>query len=97
MYCALKSHRGGDSRSAWPLGGRWRVATASGQAALHLAVVTLMGQAGTWSLLQPLRGSGNRSPYAAARFGITTTFVLAGPEGLASGGRRRRDPPGDRR
>src|SRR5882672_554571 len=57
-------------------GGAGAVATASGQAALHLAVVTLMGQGGhVVSSASLYGGSHNLLAYTLPRFGITTTFV----------------------
>ena len=52
------------------------VATASGQAALHLALVTLMGQGGHVVASSSLYGgSHNLLAYTLPRFGIETTFV----------------------
>jgi O-acetylhomoserine (thiol)-lyase len=52
------------------------VATASGQAALHLAVVTLMGAGGHIVASRSLYGgSHNLLGYTLARFGIETTFI----------------------
>jgi O-acetylhomoserine (thiol)-lyase len=52
------------------------IATASGQAALHLAVVTLMGQGGHIVASSSLYGgSHNLLAYTLPRFGISTTFV----------------------
>ena len=52
------------------------IATASGQAALHLAIVTLMGQGGHVVASSSLYGgSHNLLAYTLPRFGITTTFV----------------------
>src|SRR5258706_6001542 len=52
------------------------IATASGQAALHLALVTLMGQGGHVVASSSLYGgSHNLLAYTLPRFGITTTFV----------------------
>jgi O-acetylhomoserine (thiol)-lyase len=54
------------------------VATASGQAALHLALVTLIGQGGHVVASASLYGgSHNLFAYTLPRFGITTTFVSA--------------------
>src|SRR6185295_10972426 len=54
------------------------IATASGQAALHLALVTLMGQGGHVVASASLYGgSHNLLTYTLPRFGITTTFVPA--------------------
>jgi O-acetylhomoserine (thiol)-lyase len=59
-------------------GGVGALATASGQAALHLALVTLMGAGGHVVASRTLQG-GARSLLACTlpRFGITTTFVDA--------------------
>lgn len=52
------------------------IATASGQAALHLAIVTLMGAGGHIVASRALYGgSHNLLAYTLARFGINTTFV----------------------
>ncbi len=52
------------------------IATASGQAALHLAVVTLMGAGGHIVASRALYGgSHNLLAYTLKRFGIETTFV----------------------
>ncbi len=52
------------------------VATASGQAALHLAIVTLMGQGGHIVASRSLYGGTiNLLLHTLPRFGITTTFV----------------------
>ncbi|HET6518953.1 MAG TPA: O-acetylhomoserine aminocarboxypropyltransferase, partial [Geminicoccaceae bacterium] len=57
-------------------GGVGAVATASGQAALHLAIVTLMGQGGhIVSSSSIYGGSHNLFTHTLPRFGITTTFV----------------------
>jgi O-acetylhomoserine (thiol)-lyase len=54
------------------------IATASGQAALHLAIVTLMGQGGHIVASSSLYGgSHNLLQYTLPRFGISTTFVPA--------------------
>ena len=59
-------------------GGLGAVATASGQAALHLAVVTLMGQGGhIVSSASIYGGSHNMFMHTLPRFGIETTFVDA--------------------
>src|SRR5216683_3709174 len=57
-------------------GGVGAVATASGQAALHLAIVTLMG-AGSHIVASTALygGSHNLLAYTLKRFGIETTFV----------------------
>jgi len=52
------------------------IATASGQAALHLAIVTLMGRGGHIVASSSLYGgSHNLLAYTLPRFGIETTFV----------------------
>jgi O-acetylhomoserine (thiol)-lyase len=57
-------------------GGVGAVATASGQAALHLAVATLMGAGGHVVASNSLYGgSHNLLGYTLKRFGIDTTFV----------------------
>ena len=57
-------------------GGVGSIATASGQAALHLAIVTLMGQGGhIVASSSHYGGSHNLLAYTLPRFGITTTFV----------------------
>jgi O-acetylhomoserine (thiol)-lyase len=54
------------------------IATASGQAALHLAIVTLMGQGGHIVASSSLYGgSHNLLHYTLPRFGIDTPFVPA--------------------
>jgi O-acetylhomoserine (thiol)-lyase len=59
-------------------GGAGAIATASGQAALHLALATLMGQGGHVVASASLYGgSHNLLTYTLPRFGITTTFVPA--------------------
>ena len=57
-------------------GGVGAVATASGQAALHLAIATLMGQGGHIVASSSLYGgSVNLLGHTLPRFGITTSFV----------------------
>lgn len=57
-------------------GGVGAVATASGQAALHLAIITLMGQGGhIVSSSSIYGGSHNMFYHTLPRFGITATFV----------------------
>ncbi len=57
-------------------GGVGAIATASGQAALHLAITTLMGTGGHIIASRSLYGgSHNLLDYTLPRFGITTTFV----------------------
>ncbi len=59
-------------------GGVGAVATASGQAALHLALATLMGRGGHVVASASLYGgSHNLLHYTLPRFGIDTTFVPA--------------------
>src|SRR6187397_1139849 len=54
------------------------IATASGQAALHLAIVTLLGRGGHIVASASLYGgSHNLLTYTLPRFGIETTFVPA--------------------
>ncbi|MBP7957857.1 MAG: O-acetylhomoserine aminocarboxypropyltransferase [Ottowia sp.] len=64
-------------------GGIGAIATASGQAALHLAIVTLMGAGGHIVASSALYGgSQNLLHYTLRRFGIDTTFVRPGdPDG----------------
>ena len=60
-------------------GGIGAIATASGQAALHLAIVTLMGAGGHIVASTALYGgSQNLLHYTLRRFGIDTTFVRPG-------------------
>src|SRR5690606_34026267 len=60
-------------------GGVGAIATASGQAALHLAVATLMGAGGHIVASTALySGSQNLLHYTLRRFGIETTFVKPG-------------------
>src|SRR6478672_13020674 len=60
-------------------GGVGALATASGQAAVHLAIATLMGQGGHVVASASLYGgSHNLLAYTLPRFGIRTTFVPAG-------------------
>jgi O-acetylhomoserine (thiol)-lyase len=57
-------------------GGVGAIATASGQAALHLAIVTLLGAGSHIVASRALYGgSHNLLDYTLPRFGITTTFV----------------------
>src|SRR5260221_5996093 len=57
-------------------GGVGAVCTASGQAALHLAIVTLMGQGGHIVAATSLYGGSiNMLKLTLPRFGITTSFV----------------------
>src|SRR5512139_2975008 len=59
-------------------GGVGAIATASGQAALHLAIVTLMGAGSHIVASRALYGgSHNLLDYTLPRFGIETTFVDA--------------------
>src|SRR5919198_5536077 len=59
-------------------GGVGAICTASGQAALHLAIATLMGQGGHIVAAASLYGgSVNMMKLTLPRFGITTTFVDA--------------------
>jgi O-acetylhomoserine (thiol)-lyase len=67
-----------EERMAHLEGGAGSVATASGQAALHLALVTLMGQGGHVVASASLYGgSHNLLAYTLPRFGIEATFVPA--------------------
>ncbi len=60
-------------------GGVGAIAVASGQAALHLAICTLMGTGGHIVASTALYGgSQNLLHYTLARFGISTTFVKPG-------------------
>ena len=60
-------------------GGVGAIATASGQAALHLAIVTLMGAGAHIVASRALYGgSHNLLDYTLPRFGIETTFVKPG-------------------
>ena len=60
-------------------GGIGAIATASGQAALHLAIATLMGAGGHIVASTALYGgSHNLLHYTLRRFGISTTFVAPG-------------------
>ena len=65
-------------------GGVGAIATASGQAALHLAIATLMGAGGHIVASTALSGgSHNLLAYTLKRFGIETTFVSPrDPEGF---------------
>jgi O-acetylhomoserine (thiol)-lyase len=57
-------------------GGVGAIATASGQAALHLAIVTLLGAGSHIVASRSLYGgSHNLLDYTLPRFGVTTTFV----------------------
>jgi O-acetylhomoserine (thiol)-lyase len=57
-------------------GGVGAIATASGQAALHLAIVTLLGAGGHIVASRSLYGgSHNLLDYTLPRFGVATTFV----------------------
>src|SRR5215218_5210851 len=68
-----------EERMAALEGGVGAIATASGQAALHLAVATLMGAGGHIVASASLYGgSHNLLAYTLPRFGITTTFVPLG-------------------
>ncbi len=73
-------------------GGIGAIATASGQAALHLAIVTLMGAGSHIVAARSLYGgSHNLLAYTLPRFGIETTFVDArDPEAFRCG-----NPPRD--
>lgn len=65
-----------EERMAALEGGVGAIATASGQAALHLAICTLMGAGGHIVASRALYGgSHNLLEYTLPRFGIETTFV----------------------
>src|ERR671915_241469 len=65
-----------EERMAALEGGVGSIATASGQAALHLAIATLMGAGGHIVASTALYGGPpNLLPYTPRRFGIETTFV----------------------
>jgi O-acetylhomoserine (thiol)-lyase len=65
-----------EERMAALEGGVGSIATASGQAALHLAIATLMGAGGHIVASSALYGgSHNLLAYTLKRFGIDTTFV----------------------
>jgi O-acetylhomoserine (thiol)-lyase len=67
-----------EERMAALEGGAGAIATASGQAALHLAIATLMGGGGhIVSSASLYGGSHNLLAYTLPRFGIETTFVPA--------------------
>jgi O-acetylhomoserine (thiol)-lyase len=67
-----------EERMAALEGGVGAIATASGQAALHLAIVTLMGDGGHIVASSSLYGgSHNLLAYTLPRFGIRTTFVAS--------------------
>src|SRR5262245_54581671 len=67
-----------EERMAALEGGVGSIATASGQAALHLAIATLMGSGGHIVASSALYGgSHNLLAYTLKRFGIETTFVTA--------------------
>ncbi len=68
-----------EERMAALEGGVGAIATASGQAALHLAIVTLMGAGGHIVASRMLYGgSHNLLDYTLPRFGISTSFVDPG-------------------
>ncbi|MBZ0251163.1 MAG: O-acetylhomoserine aminocarboxypropyltransferase [Burkholderiales bacterium] len=67
-----------EERMAALEGGAGAIATASGQAALHLAIATLIGRGGhIVSSASLYGGSHNLLHYTMPRFGIETTFVPA--------------------
>ena len=67
-----------EERMAALEGGAGAIATSSGQAALHLAIATLMGQGGhIVSSASLYGGSHNLLQYTLPRFGIMTTFVAS--------------------
>ncbi|PAT40593.1 O-acetylhomoserine aminocarboxypropyltransferase [Vandammella animalimorsus] len=68
-----------EQRMAALEGGAGAIATASGQAALHLAIATLMGAGGHIVASSAIYGgSQNLLNYTLRRFGIETTFVHPG-------------------
>src|SRR5919206_3927287 len=68
-----------EERMAALEGGVGAIATASGQAALHLSIATLMGSGGHVVASTALYGgSHNLLNYTLRRFGIETTFVKPG-------------------
>ena len=68
-----------EQRMAALEGGIGAISTASGQAALHLAIATLMGAGGHIVASTALYGgSHNLLHYTLSRFGIQTTFVKPG-------------------
>ena len=67
-----------EERMAALEGGVGAIATASGQAALHLAIATLLGEGGHIVASGSLYGgSHNLLAYTLPRFGVSTTFVSA--------------------
>ena len=67
-----------EERMAALEGGVGAIATASGQAALHLAIATLLGEGGHIVASASLYGgSHNLLAYTLPRFGVSTTFVSA--------------------
>ncbi len=67
-----------EERMAALEGAAGAIATASGQAALHLAIATLMGRGGhVVSSASLYGGSHNLLAYTLPRFGIETTFVAS--------------------
>ena len=67
-----------EERMAALEGGVGAIATASGQAALHLAIATLLGEGGHIVASASLYGgSHNLLAYTLPRFGVSTTFVPA--------------------
>jgi len=71
-----------EERMAALEGGAGAIATASGQAALHLAIATLLGSGGhIVSSASLYGGSHNLLTYTLPRFGIETTFVPPGDIG----------------
>ncbi|MBC7720108.1 MAG: O-acetylhomoserine aminocarboxypropyltransferase [Chitinophagaceae bacterium] len=69
-------------------GGIGAIATASGQAALHLVIATLMGAGSHIVASSALYGgSHNLLHYTLRRFGIETTFVKPGQDGHLDGWR----------
>ena len=79
-------------------GGVGAVATASGQAALHLIIATLMGAGGHIVASSRIYGgSHNMFMHTLPRFGITTTLVDPRDPGRLREGHHRQDAPAVRR
>ncbi len=80
-----------EERMAALEGGSGSIATASGQAALHLAITTLAGSGSHIVASSALYGgSHNLLSYTLSRFGVATTFVKPGDidAGAPRSGRR---------
>ena len=79
-------------------GGSGAIATASGQAALHLAIATIAGAGSHIVASSALYGgSHNLLHYTLSRFGIATTFVAPGDIDALAGGDPARDEAAVRR